>query len=358
MKIVDLFCGTGGFSLGAHAAGFEVVQAIDVDPILTSSFALNFPGTKLDLIDVGSLNASDLKKAAGGHIDGIIGGPPCQGFSLIGKRDSNDPRRRLVDHFFRLVSEIRPTFFVMENVVGLMQGDALAVLESAMSRIPSSYDIVGPTVLNASDFGVPTTRRRCFVVGVLREHADIPELTMPGNVPKASVRDAIADLANAKDLGVDKNGFDRWKLLSRATPHGYAASLHSDNKVFSGNMRTKHSRVVSERFATILPGKTDPVGRHYKLSWDGLCPTLRAGTGSDKGSYQSVRPLHPEEPRVITVREAARLQGFSDSHQFHPTIWHSFRMIGNSVAPAVSKHVLSSVATACGLETSSSVAAE
>ncbi|HFX4291534.1 TPA: DNA cytosine methyltransferase, partial [Escherichia coli] len=100
---------------------------------------------------------------------------------------------------------------------------------------------------------------------------------------------------------------------------------------------------VKARYSSILPGMVDPVSKSKCLLWDGLCPTLRAGTGSDKGSHQAVRPLHPEEGRVITVREAARLQGFPDWFVFHHTKWHSFRMIGNSVSPLMSKHIMGEI---------------
>ena len=112
------------------------------------------------------------------------------------------------------------------------------------------------------------------------------------------------------------------------------------NGKISGNFDTIHLPEVSARYGSIIPGNTDPISRSKRLAWDGLCPTLRAGTGADKGSHQAVRPLHPEMPRVITVREAARLQGFPDWFCFHNTKWHSFRMIGNSVSPLVSESVL------------------
>ncbi|MNJ64000.1 Modification methylase BanI [compost metagenome] len=93
----------------------------------------------------------------------------------------------------------------------------------------------------------------------------------------------------------------------------------------------------------MLQGSVDPVGKHKRLHWDGFCPTLRAGTGSDRGSYQSVRPLHPVEDRVITPREGARLQGFPDDFIFHETVWHSFRMIGNSVSPIIAEVLLRNI---------------
>jgi DNA (cytosine-5)-methyltransferase 1 len=118
--------------------------------------------------------------------------------------------------------------------------------------------------------------------------------------------------------------------------------MSSDEK-FTGNKRTKHHADVVKRFSDLKQGGFDPVGKYPRLAWGGLCPTLRAGPGADKGSHQAIRPIHPDEDRVITVREAARLQGFPDEHRFHPTIWHSFRQIGNSVSPIIARAILSVV---------------
>jgi DNA (cytosine-5)-methyltransferase 1 len=114
--------------------------------------------------------------------------------------------------------------------------------------------------------------------------------------------------------------------------------------------RTRHKREIARRYALIPGGKSDPITKSYKLMWDGQCPTLRAGTGQERGAFQAVRPLHPSKGRVITVREAARLQGFPDWFTFHPTKWHSFRMIGNSVSPLVSKGLLSAIAARLNLD--------
>jgi len=117
----------------------------------------------------------------------------------------------------------------------------------------------------------------------------------------------------------------------------------SPDRLFTGHRRTVHTPAVLKRFAAVEQGGFDIVGRHPRLNWNGQCPTLRAGTGSDRGSFQSVRPIHPDDPRVITVREGARLQGFPDCFRFHPTVWHSFRMIGNSVSPIISKVIFSAI---------------
>ncbi|HWG06669.1 MAG TPA: DNA cytosine methyltransferase [Beijerinckiaceae bacterium] len=117
-RIVDLFCGCGGFALGAHAAGLAPTIAFDVDPILTSSFRTNHPNTRLKLADLSKVEGVDIRREIGGRINGVFGGPPCQAFSDIGHRKADDPRRSLLGHFFRIVAELEPTFFVMENVKG------------------------------------------------------------------------------------------------------------------------------------------------------------------------------------------------------------------------------------------------
>ena len=156
---------------------------------------------------------------------------------------------------------------------------------------------------------------------------------------QATVRAAIADLENAAALG-EQDGFDVWKIARRGRPFEYARALRAPGRLFTSNRPTDPPLRVVKRFKGIAEGGVDPVGRHPRLAWSGQCPTLRAGTGTDPGSYQSIRPRHPKQPRVITVREAAKLQGFPDSHRFHSTVWHSFRMIGNSVAPIMAQAII------------------
>ena len=320
--VVDLFSGCGGFSLGAQQAGFRVAAACDNDPILSFSYLLNFTMTKLLLRDITTLTGDIVRAAAGGRVDGIFGGPPCQGFSDIGRHEADDPRRPLLRHFFRLVHEVQPAFFVMENVRGLAYSDARGVLEDALRLVDNAYAILGPHIWDAAQFGAATKRSRLFVVGIHKNHGgaltleDIAALKRP----PATVRAAISDLAGARPVGEDK-GFDLWRRVDRAgRPFNYARALHSPDGLFTGHRATVHTTEVIARFARIPEGGKDDVGRHPRLAWLGQCPALRAGTGVEKGSYQAVRPIHPSEARVITVREAARLQGFPDSHRFHPTI--------------------------------------
>jgi DNA (cytosine-5)-methyltransferase 1 len=343
MRAIDFFCGTGGFSRGAHDAGFDVVAAFDIDPVLTSSFEKNFPNTKLFLKDIAQLTGKDiLSEIGGGEIDLIFGGPPCQGFSAIGKRQISDPRRSLLRHFFRLVAEIQPTAFVMENVQGLTYKEAKPELEAALALIPKYYKVLGPTILDASDFGAATKRKRMFVIGYDPNRCaglEIADFDV-AKKPAVSVAEALSGLAGACQVTTVDETSDVWKITKGEELSDYARTLVSHDRTFTGNLRTVHSDAIISRFADLPQGKVDKIGRHHRLEWKGQCPTLRAGTGPDKGSHQAVRPVHPDENRVITVREAARLQGFPDYHEFHPTIWHSFRMIGNSVSPIIAHKLL------------------
>lgn len=164
--VVDLFCGCGGFSLGAELAGFRTLAAIDIDPTLQSAYRRNFPRTEPIQASVVDLDASAWNHFLGAiRPDGVIGGPPCQGFSWIGQRQKDDPRNSLLGHFFRNVALLEPKFFIMENVQGLLDEGNAEVLSAAMTRIPTRYRILDPIVVNAADFGAPTTRQRVIVVG-------------------------------------------------------------------------------------------------------------------------------------------------------------------------------------------------
>ena len=359
-KLIDLFCGCGGFSLGAELAGFHSLVAIDNNPILQSGYKKNFPNTRAIEADVGEILRSDWRQLIGNiRPDGIIGGPPCQGFSRIGKRSKSDPRNTLIHHFYRHVDELRPKFFVMENVEGLLDEGNRDVLMSAIERVADRYTILGPLVVNAAHFGAATNRRRVIVVGYDPEECDTLSVEQLQPIPGrlTTVRDAISDLPTpikdsdqSDDFGWTKyssrlGGLSTYaRILRDVAPKGLgwaeAVRLHKEGFV-SGLHETRHTAKVAHRYALIENGKSDPISKSYRLKWDGQCPTIRAGTGSERGSFQAVRPLHPAEARVITVREAARMQAFPDWFVFHPTKWHSFRMIGNSVSPSVSFGLLS-----------------
>ena len=346
-------------------AGLHSLVAVDVDSTLQSGFRRNFPTTRALEADLAQVDGSVWRRLLGRERpDGVIGGPPCQGFSTIGRRRKDDPRNSLIGQFFRHVSLLDPKFFVMENVEGLLLGDNANLLTCGLEQLGTRYRVLEPLVLSATSFGAATNRRRVVVVGYNPNEMDAitPDLLRPSPPARlATVRDAISDLPNPvpdpKD-GVDP-GWAKYpprapssltayaRQLRQAPPPGLgsfeARERHASGEV-SGLTTTLHSREIVRRYATIPGGKSDPITKSYRLEWGGQCPTLRAGTGAEKGAFQAVRPLHPGKGRVITVREAARLQGFPDWFVFHRTKWHSFRMLGNSVSPMVSYGLLAPLA--------------
>lgn len=355
-RILDLFCGAGGFSLGAHKAGFDVAASIDIDATLTSSYSHNFPETRIIREDIATLRPRDIEEKTElklSQIIGIIGGPPCQGFSTIGKRAHSDPRNELIGHYFRIVKAVQPSFFVMENVPGLMSLDTGRTLTDALDSL-KGFTIIGPMIVDACDYGAATHRRRVLVIGYdagkmlpLKESdflamrkkvsytvrdaiSDIPEPTEDEWSEYRSVCDISSYAKRARRVPREKIGSPEYKRLARL-------------KKISGLQPTKHSNAVLKRFSRVQPGESDTVSRCPRLQWKAAAPTLRAGTGPENGSFQSIRPIHPEADRVITVREAARLQGFPDWFGFHATKWHSFRMIGNSVSPILAASVLKAI---------------
>ncbi len=361
-KVIDLYAGAGGLSLGASRAGFTVSAAVEFDRFAIESHTQNFPYvTHLDN-DIAKLSGSELLMRAGlkkGELDGLIGGPPCQGFSTMGKRQLDDTRNDLFGHFMRLVDETRPAFFLAENVPGILNEQYDDLRKSAFARLPNNYVRLDPITVKANIYGAPTTRTRIFFFGY--DPSKMPDLSESDFEPDRNteltvVREALHGLP--KDILSDwkadtTKGWCRTHIEKESTflnkvansvPVGVgnssALDIYMEKKIVSGCIGTIHSPEVEKRYAELSYGEQDAISKSIKLNPVGFCPTLRAGTGSDKGSFQAVRPIHYLRPRVITPREAARLQGFPDWFLLHRTKWHSFRQIGNSVSPLVAENLL------------------
>lgn len=364
---IDLFAGAGGMSLGFEQAGFDVAAAVEIDPIHCATHEYNFPNCKTICASVTDLSGREIRRLAGlgdKEIDVVFGGAPCQGFSMIGKRALDDPRNQLVFHYVRIVEELNPKYCVFENVKGLTLGKHAEFLKELISALgEAGYDVLLPyQVLNAADYGVPQDRKRLFLLGT-RRGLNAPRYPMPLE-KRVTVEEAIGDLPDANSfqelIAQDAVGA-RWKTKSsygqrlrdlQDDPENFGYKRNFDQNMLTSSLRTEHTAVSQERFMATEHGKTEPVSRFRKLPPDGLCNTLRAGTDSARGAFTSPRPIHPHQPRVITVREAARLHSFPDWFRFHTTKWHGFRQIGNSVPPLLGRAIASSIIKALEIKPS------
>lgn len=410
---VDLFAGVGGFALGFEQAGFDVAACVEYDPIHAAVHAFNFPRTEVVCADLTAVSRKALRAAvsrgceshgradwAEPQVDVVIGGPPCQGFSVGGKLRFDDERNQLVFAFARAIGYLEPTYFVMENVPAIRsasdaepgsntkageRGSLLNALFAEFDRL--GYDIWEEEVLNACDFGVPQDRRRLILFGALRDCAEpsLPDPTVRA-VPKRFCSSGIDGAVGAADLPLgpsvgdaigDLPDLDRYEALldsdeirlstedwSLERAGNYAKTMHGslldpadfsyprswDPSLLTSSLRTTHTPATVERFSDTAPGHTEPISRFYRLDPKGLCNTLRAGTGYERGSFSAPRPIHPDRPRVISVREAARLQTFPDWFRFHSTKWHGFRQVGNALPPRFARELGTAIIQALSVE--------
>lgn len=362
---IDLCCGAGGMSLGFEQAGFDVVAAVDVDQIHVATHSRNFPNCKTLVADLSDLSGDALRSESqleGCEIDVLFGGPPCGGFSIMGRRKFDDPRNKLLGHFARLVDELSPCYFVVENVEGLLIDPMMDILDEFLEQVDrAGYSTVSPIMtLVATDFGVPQNRRRIFILGYQRGLAPpkYPAVSKNGEEPRQNptVWDVIGDLPNVDRIKELRNS-DVYTGELEPTDSHYAKIMRDeicDPKDLSqarekngcgltGCQQTAHNPETVKRFRATVPGTYEPTSRFYRLTKEGVAPTLRAGSGKSHGSYSAARPIHPIHPRCITVREGARLHSFPDWFVFHKTKWHGFRQVGNSVPPLLARSIASAV---------------
>jgi DNA (cytosine-5)-methyltransferase 1 len=366
---VDLFAGAGGLSLGFEQAGFHIAAAVEYDPIHAATHEYNFPDCSTICRSVADIDGDYIRthsKIGKADVDVVFGGAPCQGFSMIGKRALDDPRNGLVYHFVRIVSELKPKYFIFENVRGLTVGEHKKFLSEIIAEFKAQgYKVQEDyQVLNAVNFGVPQDRQRLFLMGA-RKGQRLPEYPvktheLPGanldlgfTETTPTVWEALGDLPEADDY---EELLERdWVEADFATPSRYAIPLRfgtgKTHTLLTSSRRTIHTPLSKKRFNATAPGDTEPVSRFLKLDPNGVCNTIRAGTASDRGAFTSPRPIHPFSPRCITVREAARLHSYPDWFRFHVTKWHGFRQVGNSVPPLLGQAVASKIMERVGKKT-------
>jgi DNA (cytosine-5)-methyltransferase 1 len=324
LNTVGIFCGAGGLDLGLEAAGFDSIYLTDIDSfsIQTLNGAKEFCRSKnipflrrafFKQTDISQLKGAEILSTAGlrkGEIDLLAGGPPCQAFSVFGKRRGRlDPRGTLVYEYARLLTELRPKAFLFENVAGLLTVEGGAVFQELLELLSRPSKGLKYTLsvldLQAADFGVPQFRRRIFIAGSL-EGKTIPSL---------------------EGICSDKPALG--KLRYRTVADAFKQLPQIGHGSLSNHTGRKHSQRIIDRYRSLEFGERDHCTRINKL--DPSRPSFTIIVGSDKGGGKG--HVHPLEPREVTPRESARIQTFPDWMQFSGSVRHPIRQIGNAVPP-------------------------
>jgi DNA (cytosine-5)-methyltransferase 1 len=333
---IDLFSGCGGLSLGFHSAGYRVVGAVEAESLAAFTYAANFPDVTLygpsaddpESGDISKLDPDQLRsviRSVDERIGVLLAGPPCQGFSTMGRRMADDPRNGLYKHFVRMLKGLRPDAYVFENVPGILAPKNSDTFRNLITAIRELGYSASWKLVNAATYGVPQLRTRVFVVGarcVKPSFAD-GELQSERYV---TVSDAFCGIPDQSD-GSAKEMAYKDGPLSR-----YATLMKGKCELLTNCGMTAHSPEVVERFQLLEAGAEDTKTGHRRLSSTAPSWTLRAGSRS----RTACRPVHPTQPRVITVREAARLASFPDKFWLPPQIAGAHMLLGNSVPPLLS----------------------
>lgn len=371
VRVLDLFSGCGGLSLGLCRAGMEIVAAVERDEWAAQTYAINHPGVKLYAQDISSLSSEYLRSTYRRKIDIVAGGPPCQGFSVSGKRQYGifKPENQLVYEFIRVVEAVQPDCFVLENVRGFTSATIEGRTRALHSILRSLEDLgynVFHSVLQATEFGVPQQRSRLFVIGSrLPIVTPFPRPThaavaSDSHSPFVSVHDAIADLP-VVHAGEGSDGFQPYTVVAHSE---FAGRMRSGSKGVTNHQGMRHGRKVVERFKSLSAGeKGYDLGRSvaageqvtvYKSNnqrLNGAQPSLCI-TAHWQSSY-----VHPWLDRNLTVREAARLQTFPDKYVFRgkravlskslmraegrlgELFLSQSQQVGNAVPPLLAEHI-------------------
>ena len=321
---IDLFCGCGGFSTGLLDAGINVIAGFDIDKraIEAYNYNHNYRGAKGFQADLSKLSGKEILHISGlNSVDIVVGGAPCQAFSIVGKREGiKDPRGQVVFDFIRLINELKPSVFVLENVPNLKKVSKGEIFDLLVQQFLALGYSVCYQVLCAADFGVAQNRKRIFILGLLNR--DI--LYFPPEATHCEPDNLLGKLAGLASYLSCADVLD--DLPDVDTPAGDLIWNHES---------TTHCNSVLEEFKILQPGT-----RSKKYFYDRLHPyrlsyTLRAGSGN----FTPLRPIHYQYDRVISVRESARLQGFSDDFIWEDTIprLQQYRQVGNAVCPPIAK---------------------
>lgn len=360
LNALDLFAGAGGMSKGFEDAGFNVVAAVEYDKSIATTYKYNHPGTTMVEGDIRNINSETLKKLfveKNVACDVVFGGPPCQGFSMAGKRIRaknsflRDPRNFLFLEYVRIVSDLKPCVFVLENVPGILNyanGTIKDEIIDAFSEIGYS---VSSKVLCAADYGVPQTRKRAVFIG--NRLGIKPELFFP--IPNYSekkyltIRDAISDLPPlSSGEGTEVTEYPKNSMLSQ-----YQKQMRSESGIVYNHISAVHTPETIRIMAMIKPGQTMKdlpqeyqtksvhSGAYGRMLYDSPAYTLTTRLNTPSVG----RITHPEQNRTITPREAARIQSFPDDYRFLGDVTSIGIQIGNAVPPLLAKCIASQIRT-------------
>lgn len=351
---IDLFCGAGGLSEGLRQAGFHVLAGNDFDDAAAATFAATHTDANFLAGPIQGISADILLKAAGlrrGELDCLVGGPPCQGFSVNNhQRGMHDARSQLFLEYLRLVEGLLPRWVVMENVTGILSvGDGAAVRAITLGLRQLGYN-VEYNVLRAEDYGVPQERRRVVFIGN-REGMPIQWPTRThgqGLKPLTSIRDAIGDLPRLKNgessvaaaYGSDaQSEFQRMMRVGSAMVHNHSAPrlsainmerlTHIPN---GGSWRDIPIDLLPEGMKRAK--RSDHTKRYGRMIWAGQSCTVLTKCDIHWGAY-----IHPDQDRAISVREAARLQSFPDWFRFEGSKTEQYAQVGNAVPPMLGRKI-------------------
>lgn len=320
-EIIDLFCGCGGLSRGFELAGFNVSLAIDMWEDAIKTYNYNHKKTVGLCKDIRMLDNNFLDNyKQKHHTVGIIGGPPCQGYSTVGKRDINDDRNYLYLEYCRVVEDIQPEFFILENVKGLLTLNEGVFRDDIINRFKKIGYKVVYKVLNAADFGVPQNRQRVFFVGIKNKEFQFPK----EKKNKVSTIEAIGDLENC----IDKY------LIAPQTK--YQKIMRKDNNELNNNEKTNHSTQTVNIIKKIPDGgKIKDLDREYwnVRKYNKAFQRMNSKLPSNTIDTGHRNYFHYKENRIPTVRESARIQSFSDDFIFLGSKTSQYKQVGNAVPP-------------------------
>lgn len=328
-KIIDLFCGCGGLSLGFEKAGFEVELAIDMWKDAIETYNLNHTNKVARCVDIHNISNEYLEEIRKkGEVVGIIGGPPCQGYSTVGTRDINDPRNHLYLEYCRIVEKVNPEFFVIENVKGLTTLGNGAFKRDIIERFGNLGYTVAYKIINAADFGVPQNRHRVFFVGMKKNAFEFPS---PSN-DRITTSEALSDLPYINN----DNGLDLLHEYIEGPTNEYQRNMRENSTVVRNHQITVHTEQTVNIISMIPDGgkiKDIPKEywnvRKYNKAFERMSSVKPSNT-VDTGHRNY---FHYKENRIPTARENARLQSFPDTFEFLGTKTSQYKQIGNAVPP-------------------------